>query len=182
MRHVRDIHRRFGTRPLETLPTCDIFKYRLYYRWMKGIRVTKLLDYVPYIKTDVIKLLTERLQWRPYPQKHYESRFTRFYESFWTPNKFGYDKRRAYLSSEVLTGQISRDAALERIARPELDDETMAREFEYVATKLGWTVQEFEAIYRGENKRYQDYANNEFLITAATRVFNRLGLDNRIFR
>lgn len=182
MRHVRDIHRKFGSRPIETLPTCDIFKYRIYYRWMKGIRVTKLLDYVPYIKKDVIRLLSEELQWRPYPQKHYESRFTRFYESFWTPNKFGYDKRRAYLSSEVLTGQISREDALRRIATPELDDETMAREFEYVATKLGWTVEEFEAIYRGENKRYQDYANNEFLITFATRVFNWLGLDNRIFR
>lgn len=182
LRHVRDIHRRFGTRPLETFPMCDIFKYRLYYRFVKGIRVIKLLDYVPYIKKDAIKLLTEQFGWRPYPQKHYESRFTRFYEAFWTPYKFGYDKRRAYLSSEILTGQITREEALERISKSELDEETLAREFEYVATKLGWTVEEFEAIYRGENKRYQDYANNEFLITLATRISNLLGLDNRIFR
>jgi N-acetyl sugar amidotransferase len=182
MRHVRDIHRRFGTKPLRTLPTCDIFKYRLYYRWAKGIRVIKLLDSVPYIKADAIRLLTEKFGWRAYPQKHYESRFTRFYESFWTPNKFGYDKRRAYLSSEILSGQISREAALDRLSRPELDDETMAREFEYVATKLGWTLAEFEAIYRGANKSYKDYANNEFLITLGTRISNSLGLDNRIFR
>ncbi len=182
MRHVRDIHRRFGSRSLPTLPTCDIFKYKFYYRWVKRIRVIKMLDYVPYIKKDVIRLLSDRFAWRPYAQKHHESRFTRFYESFWTPNKFGYDKRRAYLSSEILTGQITREEALERISKPELDDETMAREFEYVATKLGWTVEEFEAIYRGENKTYKHYRNKEFLITLGARVANLLGLDNRIFR
>jgi N-acetyl sugar amidotransferase len=182
MRHVRDIHKRFGTRPLSTFPICDILKYRLYYRWVKGIRVTKLLDYVPYIKKDAIALLSSKFGWQPYPQKHYESRFTRFYESFWTPRKFGYDKRRAYLSSEILTGQITREEALVRIARPELDERTMAKEFEYVATKLGWTVEEFDRIFKGENKRYSDYANNEFLITLGARVSNFLGVDNRIFR
>jgi hypothetical protein len=182
MRHVRDIHRRFGTRPLNTFPICDILKYRIYYRWVKGIRVTKLLDSVPFIKKEAIALLTAKFGWQPYPQKHYESRFTRFYESFWTPRKFGYDKRRAYLSSEILTGQITRDEALARIATPELDERTMAKEFEYVATKLGWTVEEFEKIFKGENKRYSDYANNEFLITLGARISNLLGVDNRIFR
>ena len=179
---VRDIHRKFGSRPLKTFPTCDILKYRLYYRWLKGMRVVKLLDYVPYIKKDAIAELSEKFGWQPYPQKHYESRFTRFYESYWTPKKFGYDKRRAYLSSEILTGQLTRDEALARVARPELDEETMAREFEYVATKLGWTVAEFEAIFKGRNKTFRDYKNNMFLITLGANIFNLLGLDNRIFR
>jgi N-acetyl sugar amidotransferase len=180
--HVRDIHRRFGSRPLTTFPMCDIMKYRLYYRWIKGMRVVKLLDYVPYIKKDAIRLLGERFGWQPYPQKHYESRFTRFYESYWTPKKFGYDKRRAYLSSEILTDQLTREEALQRLAKPELDEETMAQEFEYVASKLGWTVAEFEAIFRGKNKTFRDYRNNMFLITLGAKIFNILGLDNRIFR
>jgi N-acetyl sugar amidotransferase len=179
---VRDIHRKFGSRPLKTFPTCDILKYRLYYRWLKGMRVVKMLDYVPYIKKDAIAELSGKFGWQPYPQKHYESRFTRFYESYWTPKKFGYDKRRAYLSSEILTGQLTREEALARIARPELDEETMAREFEYVATKLGWTVAEFEAIFKGRNKTFRDYRNNMFLITLGANIFNLLGLDNRIFR
>ena len=182
MRHVRDIHRRFGTRPLDTFPTCDIFQYKIYYRWIKGIRVIKLLDSVPYIKKQAIQELSEKFGWQPYPQKHYESRFTRFYESYWTPKKFGYDKRRAYLSSEILTGQMTREEALERISRPELSDETMAREFEYVATKLGWTVDEFRGICSGENKTFRDYKNNMFLITLGARISNLLGIDNRIFR
>lgn len=179
---VRDIHRKFGSRPLKTFPTCDILKYRLYYRWLKGMRVVKMLDYVPYIKKDAISELSGKFGWQPYPQKHYESRFTRFYESYWTPKKFGYDKRRAYLSSEILTGQLTREEALARIARPELDEETMAREFEYVATKLGWTVAELEAIFKGRNKTFRDYRNNVFLITLGANIFNLLGLDNRIFR
>lgn len=182
MRHVRDIHKRFGSRSLDTFPTCDILKYKTYYRWIKGIRVIKLLDSVPYIKKDAIRLLHERFGWQPYPQKHYESRFTRFYESFWTPIKFGYDKRRAYLSSEILTGQLTREEALTRVSRPELDEKTMALEFEYVATKLGWTVAEFRAILEGENKTFNDYKNNLFLITLGARISNLLGLDNRIFR
>lgn len=182
MRHVRDIHRRFGTRSLDTFPVCDILKYRIYYRWVKGVRVIKLLDSVPYIKKQAIKELSEKFGWQPYPQKHYESRFTRFYESYWTPKKFGYDKRRAYMSSEILTGQMTRDEALERISKPELDEATMAQEFEYVATKLGWTVDEFREIFNGENRTFRDYKNNMFLITLGARISNLLGIDNRVFR
>jgi hypothetical protein len=71
---------------------------------------------------------------------------------------------------------------LARVATPELDEETMAREFEYVATKLDWTVAEFEQIFKGENKSFRDYKNNMFLITLGANIFNLLGLDNRIFR
>jgi N-acetyl sugar amidotransferase len=181
-RHVRDIHNKFGTRPLTTFPTCDIFKYKFYYRWVKGVRVIKLLDSVPFIKKEAIRELKDQFGWQPYPQKHYESRFTRFFESYWTPKKFGFDKRRAYLSSEILTEQLTREDALERIAKPELDEATMAQEFEYVATKLGWTVAEFQEIFNGENKTFRDYKNNLLMITLGAKVANLLGLDRRIFR
>lgn len=182
MRHVRDIHSKFGERPLTTFPTCDILKYRVYYRWLKGIRVIKLLDSVSFTKEAAIQELRDKFGWQPYPQKHYESRFTRFYESFWTPTKFGYDKRRAYLSSLILTGQVTREAAIEKISTPELDEKTMEKEFEYVASKLGWTVEEFTDILNGENKTYKDYKNNHFLITLGARIYNLLGIDNRVFR
>lgn len=181
-RHVKDVHRQFGSRPLPTLPMCDIFKYRIYYRLMKRMQIIKLLDSVPFIKKDAIRELNEKFGWQPYPQKHYESRFTRFFESYWTPRKFGFDKRRAYMSSEILTGQMTRDEALDRISRPELSEETMRQEFEYVATKLGWTVEEFEQIFHGPNKTFRDYKNNYFLITLGVRLSAMLGLENRIFR
>ena len=86
------------------------------------------------------------------------------------------------MSSEILTGQMTREEALDRISRPELDEETMQREFEYVAKKLGWTVAEFDDIFRGENQTFRVYKNNFFLITLGTRISNLLGIDNRIFR
>lgn len=182
MRHVKDIHRRFGQRPLKTFPTCNIFKYKLYYRYIKGIRVIKLLDYVPFIKENAIRELNYRFGWQKYAQKHYESLFTRFYESYWTPKKFGYDKRRAYFSSEILTNQMTREEALERIAKPELDEETMAKNFEYVAKKLDLTVPELQEIFEGENKTYRDYKNNMALITLGVKVSQMLGIEKRVFR
>jgi N-acetyl sugar amidotransferase len=182
MRQVNDIHEKFGSRPLETFPRCDILKYKLLYRWIKGIQVIKLLDSVPFIKKDAIRQLTELYGWQPYPQKHYESRFTRFYESFWTPRKFGYDKRRAYFSSEVLTKQMTRDEALARIAKPDLSEAQMMQDFEYVATKLGLSVAELQAIFEGENKTFRDYKNNFFLITLGAKVSRLIGLEHRLFR
>jgi len=182
VRHVLDIHKKFGEHELSDFPMCDIFEYKIKYRLLKGIRVIKLLDYVRFIKKDAIKELKEKFNWEPYPQKHYESRFTRFYESYWTPNKFGFDKRRAYLSSEILTGQISREDALERISRPELDELTMRKDFEYVASKLDWSVEEFEEIFQGENKTFKDYKNNFWLIKLGAKLANILHIDRRLFR
>lgn len=77
---------------------------------------------------------------------------------------------------------MTRSEALDRISLPELDEQTMAHDFEYVATKLGWTVEEFRAIFDGENKSFRDYKNNMFLITLGARIANLLGVDRRIFR
>lgn len=182
MKYVKDIHSRFGEKKLKTFPTCDIFKYKTYYRYIKGIKVIKLLDYYPFTKKKAINELNEKFQWQSYKMKHYESRFTRFYESFWTPRKHGYDKRRAYLSSEILTGQISRESAIDRISKPELTEEEMMKEFHYVAKKLDWTDEEFWEIFNGENKSFKDYKNNFFLISLGAKVMNLLGFDRRLFR
>ena len=182
MRHVKDIHRRFGQRPLKTFPTADIFTYKLYYRYIKRMRIIKLLDYLPYIREDAEQKLIDCFGWQRYDQKHHESRFTRFYETYWTPKKFGYDKRRAYFSSLILTNQMTREEALERIAKPEVDEQTMAKEFEYVAKKLDLTCSEFREIFEGENKSFRDYKNNMALIKLGTKLSQMLGIEKRLFR
>lgn len=182
MRYVRDVHNKFGTRSLATFPTCDIFKYKLNYRILKGVRVVKPLDYVPFIKAEAIKKLVDLFGWQPYQHKHHESRFTRFHESFWLPRKFGYDRRKAHLSSLVLTNQMSRDEALDRVSRPELDEQTLLQEFEYVARKLDLTVKELQNYFDGKNKNFKDYKNNFKLITLGTRVLQLLGIEKRAFK
>ena len=182
LRQIKDIHRRFGSRPLKAFPLADIFTYKLYYRYLKGVRVSKPLNCVPYVKEEAMQLLVDRFGWQRYAHKHYESRFTRFYEGYWLPTKFGYDKRRAHFSSLILTKQLTREEALRKISQPAYDDETIAHDFEYVATKLDITVDELRELMRGPNRSYRDYKNNMPMINAGTQVLRLLGVQKAIIR
>ena len=179
---VNDIHKKFGKIPLKSFPIVDILVYKLYYKYILGMEVFKPLNLVPYIKEDVEALLHERFGWEKFLHKHHESRFTRFYEDYWLPRKFGYEKRRAHFSSLILTNQMTREAALERISRPELSEQFLTQEFEYVANKLDLSVAELTAIFEGENKTYQDYKNKKNLIGLGAKVMTFLGLERRLFR
>lgn len=182
LRQLKDIHRRFGTRPLKTFPMSDIFTYKIYYRYVKGVRVVKPLNFVPYFKEKAMQELVDRFGWQKYAHKHYESRFTRFYEGYWLPTKFGYDKRRAHFSSLILTGQFSRDEALEKLAKPAYDQSTIAQDFEYIATKLDIGVDELQSLLKGPNKSYKDYKSAMPLINLGTQVMRALGMQRAIIR
>jgi len=177
-----DIHRRFGKRPLKTFPLVDIITYKILYQRVLGMEIVKPLNLVPYIKKEAEAELERRFGWQKFKHKHHESRFTRFYEDYWMPRKFGYEKRRAHFSSLIMTGQMTRDEALERIARPEMDEPFLETEFEFVANKLGLSVDELQAIFEGENKTYNDYKNKRFLIGMGSRLMRALGLERRLFR
>jgi N-acetyl sugar amidotransferase len=182
LRQLKDIHNKFGTRPLRSFPLTNILRHKLYYRYLKGIRVVKPLDYVPYIKKDAVKLLSERFGWQTYPQKHFESRFTKFYESYWQPVKFGIDKRKVQFSSLILTGQMTREESLAELAKPPYDEETVAQDFEYIATKLGISVEELESYRDAPNKNYTDYKSQIGTFKIGTRVLQLLGVEKRTMR
>ena len=178
----KDIHRRFGKRELKTFPLVDIFVYKVLYQKLLGMTVVKPLNLVPYIKKDAEVELERRFGWQKFQHKHHESRFTRFYEDYWMPRKFGFHKRRAHFSSLIMTGQMTRDEALERLSRPEMDEHFLKQEFEYVANKLGLTVAELQEIFEGENKTCRDYKNKRWAIGVGADVMRRLGLERRLFR
>lgn len=179
---VKDIHSKFGKRPLKTFPLVDILNYKLYYRYVLGMQVFKPLNLIPYIKTDVEELLMQKFGWESFQHKHHESRFTRFYEDYWLPKKFGYQKRRAHFSSLILTGQMTREAALERVSKPELSEAFLQKEFEYVADKLDLSVNELKEIFEGPNKTFHDYKNKIKLIRLGAKAMSILGLEKRLFR
>lgn len=181
-RLVKDIHSKFGKRPLKTFPLVDILTYKIYYRYVLGMKVFKPLNLVPYIKEDVEKLLLEKYGWESFQHKHHESRFTRFYEDYWLPRKFGFEKRRAHFSSLILTGQMTREEALERISKPELSEDFLQKEFDYVADKLDLTREELQKIFEGQNKTYKDYKNKMNIIKAGSKVMMKIGLEKRLFR
>lgn len=179
---IKDVHRRLGTRPLKTFPLCGMFKYRLYYRYIKGMKIIQPLNIIPYIKEDVIKELQDRFGWERYQNKHFENIFTRFYEGYWLTKKFGYDKRRAHFSSLILTGQLERDAALEILKEPPYPVEEAMKDMEFIASKLGITKTEFEELMKGENKTYKDYKTEKFWIDLAISIAKLVGMEKRNFR
>lgn len=182
MRLISGIIKRFGRRKKLRLPLLDILVYRFYYRWVLGMRVGDPLNMVPYVRKDAERLLNALYGWEPFQHKHHESRFTRFFEDFWLPRKFGFEKRRAHFSSMILTGQITRDDAIERLTRPELSEEVLMREFAYVAEKLDFTVEEFWEVFRGPNKTYADYPNRRNLINLGRQIYRLAGMDKRTVR
>ena len=179
---VKDIHSKYGKIPLKTFPLVDILSYKIYYRYILGMRVFKPLNLVPFIKKDAENLLKEKFGWEPFQHKHHESRFTRFIEDYWFPRKFNFQKRRAHFSSLILTGQMTREEALERIANPELSDHFHAKEFEYIAEKLDLKKEELQVIFEGENKTFHDYKNKIKLINLGAKIMMKLGLEKRLFR
>ena len=179
---VKDIHKQFGKIALKTFPLVDIFIYKIIYKYVYGIKIIHPLNSLPYIKKDAESFLSHRFGWEKMQHKHHESRFTRFYEDFWLPKKFGFEKRRAHFSSLILTGQMTRVEALERIAKPEMSKEFLKLEFEYVANKLGMSTEELQKIFEGKNKTFNDYKNKRVLIGLGAKAMKVLGLEKRLFR
>lgn len=177
-----DIHRRFGKRPLESFPLVDILVSKIYYQRIIGMKVAMPLNMVPFIKKEAEDELGRLFGWQKFQHKHHESRFTRFYEDYWLPRKFGFHKRRAHFSSLIMTGQMTREQALDRIAQPEMDEHFLRQEFEYVANKLDLGVQGLQEIFDGPNRTFRNYRNKRWLIGVGTNVLRRLGLEKRFFR
>ena len=150
MAQIRDIIRQFGTIKMESYPFSPILRHKFYLRYIKGVQVVKPLNYMPYVKEEASRLLADTYGWKPYPQKHFESRFTKFYEGYWLPERFGFDTRKVQYSSLILTKQMSRDEALERLKKPAYDPATIDDEFNYIATKLGITTQKTEGYFNGK--------------------------------
>ena len=182
LRQIKDIHAKFGIRPLNTFPLASIFKYRIYYKYIKGISVIKPLDYIPYEKEKAMQFLEKEFGWQRYAQKHYESRFTRFYEGYWMPKKFGFDIRLAHYSSLILTNQMTREEALEKVSVFPYDEDAIKEDFEYVATKLGFTVEEFKEIMNGKNKTYLNYKNSMGFIELGMKIMRYFGGERKLIR
>ncbi len=173
---LTDIHNKFGKRPLKRFPTTSILRHKVYLKYIKSIQVVTPLNYIPYNKKEAIDLLTEKFAWQSYPQKHFESRFTCFYEGYWLAKKFGYDTRKIQYSSLILTNQMTRKEALEKLSKPAYNQETVARDFEYIATKLGISVLELQGYFNVPNKTYKDYKSQENLYKLGAKVMKFLGL------
>lgn len=182
MAQIEDIHHQFGSIKLRTYPFSSVLFHKVYLRYIRGIQVVKPLNLMPYTKEYASNVLSDEYGWRPYPQKHFESRFTRFYEGYWLPTRFGFDTRRVQYSSLILTGQMTREEALDRLKQPAYDVATIDEDFEYIATKLGISVQELRYYHEMPIKTYRDYKNREWLFDLGAKTLKALGVERAVKR
>ena len=174
---LRAIHKIFGTRELKTFPITKILWHKVFLPYVKGIRLSRPLDLMKYDKEEATSFLEKNYGYQRYPQKHFESRFTRFYEGFWLPARFGFDTRKVQLSSLILTGQLSRDDALDILNRPAMTEEQVKKEFEYVAAKLDLTEGELREYLEMPLRSYRDYPSQQSLYSAGAKVLRALGIE-----
>ncbi len=174
---LTDIHKKFGIKPLKNYPITNILWHKIYLPYIKGIKVIKPLDYVPYHKEQAMELLVDKFGYQKYPQKHFESRFTRFYESYWLPKRFGYDTRKVQYSSLILTNQMTRDEALKKLDNPPYDQNNIKNDFEYIANKLSISIEELQSYMDMPKKTYKDYKSQESIYHYGAKIMRLLGIE-----
>ena len=179
---IKDIQKRFGTRELTSYPFSPILYHKVYLRYLRGVRVVKPLNDLVYSKKIAIDTLSESYGWKAFSQKHFESRFTKFFEAYWLTTRFGYDTRKVQYSSLILTGQMTRTEALQKLQKPAYDPETIDEEFGYIATKLGISSTELSNYHTMPLKTHLDYRNQERLFSIGSKVMKTLGLERSVKR
>lgn len=158
-KYIKMIQKKYGKNKLKTYPHYTFFKL-FFFKRIKRQKTISILNYIDYNKAEVKELLKEKLNWKDYGGKHYESLYTRFVQAYILPEKFGFDKRRAHLSTLINSNQISRDEALEEM-KVKLYDESLLQEHkEYVAKKFEITIDELNEILRNSPRKYSDYRPN----------------------
>jgi N-acetyl sugar amidotransferase len=153
-KYIRSVHHRFGNGRLKSFPHIGFFTY---YRRLLSQRRIDILNYIDYNKNEAMQILQNELGWRYYGGKHYESIYTRFYQGYILPSKFGFDKRRSHLSSLICSGEIARVAALDELGKPTYAPTMQEEDREYVVKKLGLTDEQFETIMQAPRKTFWDY-------------------------
>lgn len=179
-KHIKDILNKYGTVPMKTYPFTNVLKRKVFMPYIYGVKVVKLLNYTSFIKKDIEELLVREYDYVPYNQKHFEDILTKFLEGYWLPKRFGYDVRKPQYSSLILTGQMTREEAIERLKNPPLSEEEGRELFKIVADKLEITETELQSYLDMPLKTYKDYKHQDYLFDFGAKIMYWLKLDKLI--
>lgn len=158
--NIMDIHSKFGTKRIKTFPLLGFFKFTWFSFILKFQRVN-LLEYLNYNKDQAKDLIKKEFNWSDYGGKHFESIFTRFYQGYVLKEKFGFDKRKAHLSNLILSGQMSRQQALEEIEKADYNPELLKQDFEFVAKKFDMSLDQFKSLLSAPNQSHLNFKSYE---------------------
>ncbi len=157
--NLRSIHSTFGERPLRNYKTIGFFDYYLWYPVVRRMRTVRPLNFIPYVKSQALKELVDTVGFKPYPRKHGESLFTKVFQNHLLPVRYGYDKRRPHLSSLIVSGQLTREEALDELAKPLYEPLELANDLDYFCKKLRVSPSEFDGFMTAPRRRHTDFPN-----------------------
>lgn len=173
--NIKAIHNRFGRiKKLKTYPMFNFFEYVYFRYYKKEFNTISILNYVPYEKKKVIPVIEKELGWRNYGRKHGESKFTQFYQEYILPEKFNIDKRRPFLSTLILSGQMTRDEALAEIEKPLYSPRKLKEDMEFAVKKLGLTMDEFDRIMKLPPASHYDYPSYDGMHKKLRSIFRKI--------
>jgi N-acetyl sugar amidotransferase len=158
--YIHNVHGRFGNLPLKTFPHMSLLD-RLNYNLIRRVVTVRILNFIPYSKAEVMRILQDELGWKYYGGKHHESIYTRFFQGYILPRKFRIDKRLAHFSTLICSGQMTREKALEEIQSETYPAQLQQEDYVYSIKKLGLNEEEFKAIMVAPVKSYRDYPNQD---------------------
>lgn len=171
MRNMRDIHRKFGTKPMDNLPFLTNYQ-RVFDRFFHGINSKRPLNYVDYNKERALKELEDFCGFQYYEMKHCENKLTKLIQLYWLPLKFHNDKRHSHLSSMIVSNQMSRDEALEELKKPLYNQESMDKDIDIVLKQLNLDRKSFDTLVSREGKKHSDYKTS-FVYKYVVRFFRK---------
>lgn len=163
LRHLLDIHRRFGEHPLRTFPKFTLAQLIVRKYILKSLNILDPLNYINYDRRVALQELRDSVGWRDYGEKHCESRWTKFYQEIYLPKKHGFDKRRMHYASLIVSGQLTRQEALKNLESPPCDPSRERHDIRYIAKKLEMGSSELEAIISAPPIDHFVYAHNQFV-------------------
>jgi N-acetyl sugar amidotransferase len=157
--NLKSIHQHFGTISLKQYKTISFFEYYFWYPVIKKMKIISPLNYMPYNKEEALLELKEKTGYRKYQRKHGESQFTKFYQNYYLPQKFGYDKRLAHFSSLIVSGQMTRIEALKKLNEPLYEKLELDNDILYLCKKLRISKSEFHEIMNQPNQHHTNFDN-----------------------
>lgn len=179
--NLMDIYANYGTRRLVNYPRVSFWELNFLLPYVQAMKIIRPLEYIEYNKSNVKNFLIKELGWRDYGGKHYESVFTKFFQAYYLPSRFGYDKRKAHLSSLIVSGQLTRNAAIDELKLPLYDPHELEQDRVYFTKKLGITIDEFEVLLKIPINNYSNFKNQVEAGKRFSNLISRLARIKRAF-
>lgn len=179
--YMKDVIRKHCAIPIRHYTFTNGFKHKFYLPYVQGVKTVKPLNLLPVTKAEMVETLVREYGYEPYGQKHFEDLLTKFLEGWWSPTRFGHDIRRAQLSSLVVTGQMSREEALEILSQPPLTEEESKALFTEVARRLEISEEELTRLHELPECT-EHFRSQEAIYNLGIRLYELLGLEKRIRR